>query len=296
MSYYEKYLKYKSKYRHLVKLIGGGKQSAMDMFLSRFNDDVKTILINDRLRGFVHFDGEPSKENKELLKSIFEQIYTKVESDNKTIDWIIKSYINNTFGKPSSLENYGRFKNAISKYNILKANIDGIKPIADINGLLELEDFIEMPINLKHFKSIEEKKAKQKKKVERGKEVVQGINDKETILETDKVIIYIPTTEAGSKYYGRNTRWCTAASEDCMFDYYNKQGSLYIIQSREDSKLKFQLHVESDSLMDDKDKQVTLDHVKMVFKDENLNLWFNKIWREELFDYYTKTNIIVISR
>ena len=47
MSYFEKYLKYKSKYLHLVKLIGGGKQSAMDIFLARFNDDVKKIVINE---------------------------------------------------------------------------------------------------------------------------------------------------------------------------------------------------------------------------------------------------------
>lgn len=142
MNYYGKYLKYKSKYINLIKLIGAGKQSAMDMFLARFNDDIKIILINDRSRGFINFDAYPSKENTEDLKSIFEQIYTKVDEDKKHIDWIIKSYINNTFGSPSSLENYGRFKDAILKYNILNVNIKGIKSITNINGLLELEDFI----------------------------------------------------------------------------------------------------------------------------------------------------------
>jgi hypothetical protein len=44
-NYYDKYLKYKSKYEHLKNQIGGGKQSAMDTFLARFDDNVKTILL-----------------------------------------------------------------------------------------------------------------------------------------------------------------------------------------------------------------------------------------------------------
>ena len=45
---------------------------------------------------------------------------------------------------------------------LLEAN----KSIANINGLLELEKFIESSENVKHLLEIEEKKAKQKKKAD----------------------------------------------------------------------------------------------------------------------------------
>ena len=73
--FYDKYLKYKSKYLHLINLLGGGRQSALDLFLARFNDNVKNILINDRNLGFLNFDGELSKENVPLLTNIFVRLY-----------------------------------------------------------------------------------------------------------------------------------------------------------------------------------------------------------------------------
>ena len=287
-NYYEKYIKYKSKYEHLKNQIGGGKQSAMDTFLARFDDTVKTILLRDRERGFLNFDDIPSKENMSLLTNIFEQIYTKVNKDNKNIDWIIKSYINNTFGRPSSLENFGRFTQALAKYKLLTTNIDGIKPIANINGLLELEDFLRSSENLDYFRCIEIKKAKQQRRDERNRTEgpirAAGIDDKEVILETDTIIIYKPTSEAGSKYYGQETTWCTTSATNCRFDYYNNLGALYIIQSKADSKLKFQLHVEKDDLMDSKDKPVKIDFVKEIFHDEKLNKWFDEIWEKTMID------------
>jgi hypothetical protein len=299
LSYYEKYLKYKSKYLQLTKLIGGGKESAKQMFLARFNDDIKTILNNDRSRGFLVFDSEP----KDNLSNIFEQIYNKVEKNNKTIDWIIKSYIGNTFGRPSSLENFGRFKDALSKYNVLNDNIKGIKPIVNINGVIELEAFIESPENIEHFIKIAEKKAKQKKRDERNKrdqplkEAKVGENDKEIILETNFVTIYKPTTEAGSKYYGNHTKWCTSASEHSSFDYYNSQGSLYIIQSKFLPELKFQLYVGNGNIQDEvrnaKNEYVKIDFVEVTFNDNNLNKWLDELWEEKVL-YNKDTKEIII--
>ena len=299
MLYYEKYIKYKLKYEHLKNQIGGGKQSALDLFLARFDDNVRTILLRDRERGFLNFDDIPSKENVPLLTNIFEQIYTKVNKDNKNIDWIIKSYINNTFGRPSSLENFGRFTQTLAKYKLLTTNIDRIKSIADINGLLELEDFIDYHTEYEYFTCIEAKKTKQKRRDERNRKEGPirnaGIDDKKVVLETDKIIIYVPLTEAGSKYYGQETTWCTTAAFYCQFDYYNSFGKLYIIQSKSDSKLKFQLHVEKDQLMDPKDNPVTIDFVKGIFSDETLNNWLDGILEKTMINNYMKTKKLVIT-
>jgi len=287
-NYYEKYLKYKSKYIHLTQLIGGGKKTAKTYFLANFNDDVKRILINDRDKGFLTFKGDPSLAN---LDDIFEQIYNKVDVDkDKTIDWIIKSYINNTFGSPSSLEDMGRFKKAISDYAVLNNNQHihkiKIKIINEIEGLIALEQYIEENEGL--FVVIHGKNPDARRLTENGKD------DKEIILETEKVIIYKPTTKAGSIYYGFRTNWCTASHENCMFDHYNSQGNLYIIQSKSKDKLKFQLHIESGQLMNYMQKPFTIDEVKSEFKDEKLNLWFEEIWEKEMIEQCAKTKTISI--
>jgi hypothetical protein len=299
MDFYNKYLKYKEKYLNLKKLLGGGEASARDMFLAgiaRNYDGIISILLADRDRGFLRFDGTPAKEQTDLFKNIFEQIYNKTNKDKKNIDWIIKSYINNTFGRPSSLENLGRYQDTIKKYNSLKENSDSIKPINEIYGLLDLEDFIDSPLNQAKMIEINEKKAKQKAKSDKEKKVKElGEDDKIIQLETDKVFVYTPTTENGARYYGRNTRWCTAAEGQNMFDYYNGKGQLYIIQSKTDPKLKFQIHIQENQIMNDKDDPVTEDEIKRSFNDEKLN----KFLDEAIIDLYlieqTKKNEITIN-
>jgi len=277
MSYEKKYLKYKSKYLALINQLGSGEKSAKKMFFdaySKNNEKISEILNTDKVKGFLLFDDISTQ-----LESIFKQIYEKTGNDKNTIDWIIKSYINNTFGHPSSLENLGRYKDSIKKYNILHANIKGIKPMNEIAGLIELERFIEN--NEDNFKQIEEKKSKQLSKVVLQKKIKEkGEDDKEVILETDKVIIFKPTSENGAKYYGRNTKWCTTTTEYNQFDYYNGIGPIYIIQSKSDYKDKYQLAIESNQFMNREDSPVKIDYIKTYFNDEALNKCFDIFIKE----------------
>jgi len=177
MSYEKKYLKYKIKYLALKNQLGSGEKTAKDIFVkayARIPEEVSTILNNDKR--FLTFKDIPTE-----LDSIFDQIWNITGKDKSTIDWIIKSYVNNNFGVPSSLENLGRFKDNIIKYNVLHKNLDGIKPIHEMEGLLELERFIDS--NEDNFKTIEEKKNKLKNKVELQKKIKEeGEDDKEVLL------------------------------------------------------------------------------------------------------------------
>ena len=92
-------------------------------------------------------------------------------------------------------------------------------------------------------------------------------------METHKVFIYTPTTEKGSIYYGNNTKWCTASKSKNMFDYYNKIGPLYIIQSKNNVLDKYQIHFETRSIMNDKDEPVSLNYIWKNFNDKILNEW-----------------------
>jgi hypothetical protein len=79
--------------------------------------------------------------------------------------------------------------------------------------------------------------------------------------DTGAVKIVIPKTEEAAKFYGRGTRWCTAGDNDNRFDYYNKQGPLYVIIFR-GSGVKWQFHFESGQFMDEQDDDLEPSSVK----------------------------------
>ena len=310
MTYYEKYLKYKTKYIKLNNLIGSGVDTAKNAFIKRYKSEakdgkelLKNILMNDHSKGFF-IDFNVSIEDK--LDSIFNQIVNIIDKEyiKEYIDWIIHSYINNTFGEPSSLENYGRFKEAISKYKLLFNNDKSITKLHEIKGLVALEKFIDD--NNEKIQAILIKKRKDNEiKLEMKLLEEKGKDHVIKILETDKIIIYNPTNENGSRYYGRNTKWCTASNSRNMFNYYNHKGPLYIIQSKSNANDKFQLHIERNKyivqienvqLMDSSDKPVDVEFILDHFNDIELTKWFNdmhnKFIEELKGDIYDKGSLI----
>lgn len=82
-------------------------------------------------------------------------------------------------------------------------------------------------------------------------------NDKDATLVYDgpEWKIVIPHTVEASMFFGRNTRWCTAAKKNNMFNVYAKDGPLYIILEKKANK-RWQLHLESDQLMDAMDDPI----------------------------------------
>ena len=58
---------------------------------------------------------------------------------------------------------------------------------------------------------------------------------------------------------------------------------LYIIQSKTDSKDKYQLHVESNSLMDNQDKPIDKKDLKKHFNDFELNIFLSVMYGDDEF-------------
>jgi hypothetical protein len=302
MDYYIKYLKYKLKYINLSNQIGGNEHAAKLFFIRALEKDngyITSILMNDLnlnldklkcpLSGNLEHNQKhshitynksnpslPLCENErirpEQYEAIFNKIYKRINNNSTEVYYIIKSYINNTFGKPSSLENYGRYLNAIEKYNLLKKNDPTTKDINLINGLLELEEFISK--NKDRIKILEdiENKGKPPPDLNIGKD------DVKIILKNKNLTIYYPLTEAGSVYYGKDTIWCTAFLRESMFHFYNDKGPLYIIQSNTYPLLKFQLHKEYNQMMDGDDKDAPTTKILKAFNnDKDLSDWFDKM-------------------
>ncbi|MFY0564924.1 DUF4116 domain-containing protein [Archangium lansingense] len=73
------------------------------------------------------------------------------------------------------------------------------------------------------------------------------------LYEDGELIVAVPQTRASARWWGRGTRWCTAAEEDNAFEAYHRQGPLVVFIA---NGAKFQFHAPSDSFHDDADGPV----------------------------------------
>jgi len=78
----------------------------------------------------------------------------------------------------------------------------------------------------------------------------------ELVYNSTQVKVVVPKTEEASCYFGVNTRWCTAGQKNNRFEYYNKQGPLYIILIKAANK-RYQFHfADGGQFMDEQDKEI----------------------------------------
>ncbi|CAB4220775.1 hypothetical protein UFOVP1636_43 [uncultured Caudovirales phage] len=86
------------------------------------------------------------------------------------------------------------------------------------------------------------------------------------LYRDNSLIVLIPLDEKASCYYGKGTRWCTAASNANRFKYYSKDGPLYIIIPRQplDSNDRYQFHFESKQYMDARDQSIGMPGIEKL--------------------------------
>jgi hypothetical protein len=84
----------------------------------------------------------------------------------------------------------------------------------------------------------------------------------EVFFEDSDYLIVIPRTLKASKFYGKDTEWCTTMSD--MFKHYTEQGDLYIIIDKRklnsdetDRRLQFHFEYEEAQFMDMDDEMLT---------------------------------------
>lgn len=86
------------------------------------------------------------------------------------------------------------------------------------------------------------------------------VEDSKVLYNGPLGMLVIPETQEASCELGRGTKWCTAAQNRNMFDYYNKEGPLYIWIDKKE-KTKYQFHFESFQFMDAQDNPVDADQL-----------------------------------
>jgi hypothetical protein len=185
----------------------------------------------------------------------------KVVKVGNFVKWILKLYQNNAWKSGDRYET----KELLTKFNKYKSKLPIEKrDINRYNSVSELYSLIQ---------TLEEQGVKSQKDVKK-----EGA---EVVYEDSEWKIVIPHTEEASCIYGAHTKWCTAGREDNMFDYYNKQGPLYININKVTGD-KYQFHFESSSFMDAEDEEISL---KKIGLSEGAKNYYKSIGKEPYFIY-----------
>lgn len=88
---------------------------------------------------------------------------------------------------------------------------------------------------------------------------VSPVPDSKVLYNGPLGLLVVPETKEASCELGSGTKWCTAAQNRNMFDYYSKDGPLYIWIDKKENKGKYQFHFESFQFMDSLDRPIDAD-------------------------------------
>ena len=187
----------------------------------------------------------------------------KIVKVGNFVKWILKLYQNNSWKEGDSYET----KDLLSKFIKYKYKLPVEK--RDINKFNSVSALYSL------IQTLEGQGVKSQKEVKR-----EGA---EVVYEDGEWKIVIPYTKEASCIYGAHTKWCTAGREDNMFDYYNKQGPLYININKVTGD-KYQFHFESSSFMDAEDKRISL---RKIGLSEGAKNYYKSIGKELylIYDY-----------
>ena len=154
------------------------------------------IILESRVEDFKNKFGK--KYSSEQLDRIIDSI------PQKFLSWVGKNFDSINFN-----ENFPSLKSTLDRFEKISSNL----PKTDLNDYVSLGELAES------IKDYDERVRRNFRKVEGGN----------VVYEDDRFFIVNPLTHESSCYYGKGTKWCTAADSDYQFKQYNQDGKLFYI-------------------------------------------------------------------
>ena len=145
------------------------------------------------------------------FKTTYSQKYIP-EQIKKIIDLIPQKFlmwVGKNFDSVNFNENFPLLQDALNTFVRIGSNL----PQPDLNEYKNIGQLIEA------IKDYEGKARRNIKKVEGGN----------VVYEDPRFFVVNPLTHQSSCYYGKGTKWCTAADTDYQFNQYNQDGKLFYI-------------------------------------------------------------------
>lgn len=174
------------------------------------------------------------------------------------------------------LEDEARVHNSLQRFHANKARLSR-KDIGCFSCLNELEELldVEAPYADNEYKSNGE--------IERE---IKANGAVKLIEEPNFVAIKLLTKDA-AQYYGRGTKWCTAANTNNAFDSYSDD-LIVLLTEIEGKNRKFQFHFRSGQFMNEKDVEVTKDEIAHLSKIAGYTKFLNSIIEKHYQPIYNK--------
>lgn len=227
-----------------------------------FSDNVANLIFDITI--MAPYDSEEqfsSLPEEKKISIIANAVLVHIERrvPAKYVPWATRLYIT---GGINNIEDFGKLGEFIKKHMALRAsgyfkrNPEANNLYGDLFKFKTLSDLGEFIISIRQEESISnnEKDRQYEKKLFDSKEATLVYDDAE-------FKIVIPHTEEASIFFGKNTQWCTAATEsENLFDHYNDDGPLYIVLNKKQNK-RWQLHFQTNQFMDENDRHCTLEPV-----------------------------------
>lgn len=202
-----------------------------------------------------------SYKGEKTPEAIVDQLLVGDPQNGKNLNAIIKWYIfDKSKGKHGDDIDRGPFMMEDIKSKVLES----LKTFFKFKSKIEIKDLGRYP-SIQDLWEVTDKFEGNTEDL--SKSQLEKIIKKDTkkLIDTPDFKVYIPETKESACYYGKGTKWCTAADNNNMFDQYNSQGKLYVILAGSGENVKkFQLHFESEQFMNDKDTDVTKEQVKYL--------------------------------
>ena len=156
----------------------------------------KKILLESRIDDFK------LKFNKKFNEQQIEKIIDNVPQ--KYLMWVGKTFDSINFNS-----NFNDLANKLREFDKISSNL----PLTDINSYNNLEQLAKALADYANRPRSEVKK-------------VEGGN---VVYEDPRFFVVNPLTHQSSCYYGKGTKWCTAADSDYQFKQYNDDAKLFYI-------------------------------------------------------------------
>ena len=164
--------------------------------------------------------------------------------------WLCLNYANNGIARWEDIDS--KAVPALLKFKALlrKPNLNPPLQVRDINqikGLSALQDITE--------KYQEKEAVSNSQLADQAEANFYKSKQAELIYNDNQVKVIVPKTKEAAIFFGKGTRWCTAAKNNNYFTQYNRQGPLYIVIIKGTNE-KYQFHWKTEQFMDAQDKEM----------------------------------------
>ena len=236
--------------------------SVKDAWTKFYSDKTKFPILNGNEELFNNINNLYTDNPNNFNKGFFNWLYNLMKNNKlKEEDFYkVKEY----------LRLFNKFINKIPKEN---RDINSYKSLPDLYAVIQqFEGNDDAPTS----KQDEQRQIKEK--------------EVKKVFEDDEWLIMVPTTERASCLIGKGTQWCTAADNNNMFDHYSEDGPLYVIVNKE-TNTKYQLHFESQQLMDETDRPISATHFfDYILEDDYDVVEFFQGANEGFWDFILETS------